>query len=1130
MDASVDTLVYQLEDEDPHTRYETLQKLRKLAAVERAHFPVRNPRRFLQCVRRRLSDDTDDPRIAREALRLLVDVMPLLGDDVEQLHSSILPHLVPRLPAHPLIHNSEDHRAPDDAVDANQDVLLHEDTFQVFRRYVIITSDLGGVIDVLVNMGLAHRRGSVREATLVAIGRLLSERYSRRGARVDRHMFIALLQALVPALEDPSERVVVATEETVGRIRVLWGPENFNSALSFLSAEDKATLQAHESPIEAFARATAVDGPGPSGVSASQVLRLRASLDIGDSNRTDPGDSRLRFGFVPADIVDAIEAASGPSNAEWKQRTAAVERLYAAAKRLDPGVLQPHDSSVVALADLLLRLVRDSDVHVVKRGLQILRLVWIQLCALADHESDDASGSGSPAFLEVMARRIAAPLVETAATYTNASTTSDESPGNGDDDTLAPHVAALWTALSDSASRLSVSALSAALLCEPLVRHRRLQVREQAFLVWQSCVRVALTAGRSFKGILSSPVLRGLGRGLGDGSSRVRKAAIEATATLQQAVCDEDVGERLEAELEDHEIDRVDWEAVHARLRWRPETRDATLMRLRTESTLVLPKSENERETERQLRRRVPQRIREDELETPQSQSQAQSKSPGPSRREPACVARDVTSAPSEPIADKLLCLKSKTAKLQKAATTRQLPVVAAEIHGARNPQEGDAAPTARLSQSQPQPRVQARVESSEAVATATIAPDERPIRPMKPTDVMDDETVAEPQQEPTAAPPRRRGPVPMSLATKKRLESKQRQEQEILTATLTATSAPVAPSEAPILDPTELAPVKDPKQEAARLLQRLRRESSTSDEDWERAVDALTTVRCLARHHSAVLQSHVPALVPAVLTHVPSLRSAVARAAMQAVEDVSCALGPALDPMIDTLLAVVLRRCADSNSFLSDSAAAAVRAVASHCSASRVASALAAQASSKAVAIRREVARAVHVVLTGVADPSTAAPSLLQLVGRSLEDPHNEVRDAAKQSILFLHTERRMDLNQLKRVLPASSHARLEQVLAAAPRANRPNVGVTKAGKDKDDSQVTAKRVQPALDAESVAALARKLDSAAWSDRVDALTETMRFVQRHSTALVTSGKALTLLDGIIARLEDGNAKLCWRR
>ncbi|GLD99452.1 hypothetical protein PINS_up008171 [Pythium insidiosum] len=1074
--------------------------------------------------------------------------MPLLGDDVEQLHSSILPHLVPRLPATTIGHSSVDgHVRADASVDASHELLLQEDAFQVFRRYVAITSDLGGVVDVLVNMGLAHRRASVREATLVAIGRLLHERYSRRGARVDRDLFVGLLQAAVPTLEDPSERVVVATEETLARLRVLWGDHNFNAALSFLSAEDNATLQAHESPIDAFARATASsDGAGPSGVSASQVLRLRGSLDISDSGRSDSSESRLRFGFVPPDVVETIESASGSSNAEWKQRTAAVERLYAAAKRLDARSLQTEDASIVALSELMLRLVRDSDTHVVKRGLQILRLVWIQLCALADLENDNENDGGNAdarrsAPLESVVRRTAAPLVEAAATYNYESTGSisgvTQATTSHDDDVLSPHFAALWTALSDGTSRLPVHVLSAALLSDALMRHRRLQVREQAFIVWEVCIRAAHTARRSFAGVMSSPVIRALGRGLGDSSSRVRKAAMDATATLQQAVRLEDITARLEAELEDFEIDRVDWDAMHARLRRRQETREPAA-KLRTDSALVLPKEESERSVERQPRRRAVERQLDDDSE--RVEAYTQSKSLGRSR-EPSVVARVVASAPSEPIADKLQCLKSKTEKLQKAATARQLPIAGGpcEATGARNPQEGDVMPITRLSRSQSTP-----VDVEEAVAeddyrdecargapeTRALASDDRPIRPMKQLDALTDAFMAEPQPESQSAPTRRRGAAPMSLATRKRLEAKQRHEQEAVTTITPA--APIATTEASSLDGDELAPLKDPKQEATRLLQRLRRESSVAEEDWERAVEALTMARRLARHHSAVLQSHIVALVPEILAHVPSLRSAVARAAMQAVDDVCCALGPSLDSTVDTLLSVLLRRCADSNSFLSETAAAAVHAVARNCSPSRVASALATQASSRAVPIRREVARAAHVVLMGLADPSTAAPSLLQLVGRALEDSHNEVRDVAKQSIVFLHTERRMDVDRLKRLLPTSTHTRLEQLLATAPRANRPGavpakVSTTTNREDFPAPTATAKRAQLAVDADSVAALAKKLDSATWSDRVDALLETTRFMQRHSAALVASGKALTLLDGVIARLEDGNAKVC---
>ena len=81
--SNVDTLVYQLEDENIHIRHETLVKLRKIAQVSTSFFPVRNVRRFLHCLRRRLTLNSKEEtkENAFEALGLVMDLIPILKEE-----------------------------------------------------------------------------------------------------------------------------------------------------------------------------------------------------------------------------------------------------------------------------------------------------------------------------------------------------------------------------------------------------------------------------------------------------------------------------------------------------------------------------------------------------------------------------------------------------------------------------------------------------------------------------------------------------------------------------------------------------------------------------------------------------------------------------------------------------------------------------------------------------------------------------------------------------------------------------------------------------------------------------------------------------------------------------------------
>lgn len=225
----MDTLVYQLEDDDTNVRWNTLQKLRRIAAVETSHFPVRNTRRFLQCVRRRIVGE-EEPNVAIEALRLLSDVMVSLGDNVDQILSSILPHLIPNLPRK---RKSQD---PDGDSDDEKDI-LQEEMFQVFRKYTNVTNDLQAVADLLVNIGLGSGHGSVRETSLLVLMRLLDDRFQKRTmargdsarsaiGRGDKALIVALVQAIIPALEDSNDKVVVAAEEAIAKLQSYWGVDS----------------------------------------------------------------------------------------------------------------------------------------------------------------------------------------------------------------------------------------------------------------------------------------------------------------------------------------------------------------------------------------------------------------------------------------------------------------------------------------------------------------------------------------------------------------------------------------------------------------------------------------------------------------------------------------------------------------------------------------------------------------------------------------------------------------------------------------------------------------------------------------------------------------------------------------
>ncbi|KAG7389647.1 hypothetical protein PHYPSEUDO_010044 [Phytophthora pseudosyringae] len=607
METSVDTLVYQLEDDDTNVRWKTLEKLRKIAAVETSHFPVRNTRRFLQCVRRRIVGEAD-LNVAVEALRLLGDVMISLGDSVDQILTSILPHLIPILPKKRK--NDEQDGDSDEEADS-----LYEEMFQVFRKYTNVTNDLQAVADLLVNIGLGSGKGSVREASLIVLMRLLDERFLKRTmtrsaiGRGDKALIVALVQAIIPALEDANEKVVVAAEEAIAKLESYWGSRFSTDVMKFLSSEDKQTLKEHQDPIADFLQVCTASASPPASPSqpprpisaTSSSSDLREELSSAATARPSPSKvhpldltADLRFGFLKASIVSTLTTNTSNSNADWKKRAAAVEKLYAASKEVDEAALRGLTAEERAkrmdeleeLFDILVRLTQDVDVHLVKRALQITQILFRKLSPPRqlytddtqnehddeDKESDDRhSRSRSQKDAAFYMTKMLAPMIETAANFA------------GDDDEMESFVYTLLGQVFESGC-VSVTSIEQVLAATSL-RHRRSQVREETAKVWLVLLLIADRGGLLSANYAPNEfVVQTLGRLLGDTSARVRDVAFEVAAVLAMVCCC-NIYALLETFIDDEYVsERVDWAALRARLRRKqvPELRSNCTLRIKS--------------------------------------------------------------------------------------------------------------------------------------------------------------------------------------------------------------------------------------------------------------------------------------------------------------------------------------------------------------------------------------------------------------------------------------------------------------------------------------------------------------------------------------------------------------------
>ncbi|KAL2789980.1 TOG array regulator of axonemal microtubules protein 1 isoform 2 [Daubentonia madagascariensis] len=124
------------------------------------------------------------------------------------------------------------------------------------------------------------------------------------------------------------------------------------------------------------------------------------------------------------------------------------------------------------------------------------------------------------------------------------------------------------------------------------------------------------------------------------------------------------------------------------------------------------------------------------------------------------------------------------------------------------------------------------------------------------------------------------------------------------------------------IMDLSELQPFSKPEIaliEALRLL---------ADDDWEKKIEGLNFIRCLAAFHSEILNTKLHETAFAVVQEVKNLRSGVSRAAVVCLSDLFTYLKKNMDQELDTTVKVLLHKAGESNTFIREDVDKALRAM----------------------------------------------------------------------------------------------------------------------------------------------------------------------------------------------------------
>ncbi|RHY25341.1 hypothetical protein DYB32_008375 [Aphanomyces invadans] len=1144
MEASVETLVYQMEDDDSSIKHDAIRKLREIAAelprqsTVPPSFPVRNARRFLNCLRRRLHDT--DRRVVVEALHLVCDLMPVLSaENKAHLAQIVLPPLLTLLPA-------------DD--DWRDGAAFPQTALHVLWVYAQDGNDLRPIMDLLINQGLNHDDGIVRESAILAIKHLmLLNATATHACTLDYHM---LVEVLIPSMEDDEESTVVAAEETLGWIQGHLGNEAFAKLAQRLNGRDKAILVDHKPFIAKF-------------IPEKNAHDSRATA------------SQLQFDLVPKWIVDVLTASTASS----PEKLVAMDNLTQLV--FDAEILTCQWQSLLAFL-LSLCVVVPADSHrLVRSTLECIRhvvqaiqnrigtvdgvfpvlvevlsempqdVVLLDLLQLLFQYDRGVCGKLAPAFQHHSSRvreQACLVLLMFILRHPNESLP------------VAPLVQHLGRLLSDPSVRVRQTAMEVCAVLKhvfklDMIALLRSNQDEHADAIdWhvlqrrlhQSFVPV-LTARGSVCVDPSSPVHDVLpSRGSmdksqtwlpnesidgGDGSPSWSSTPPSTVSVVQPSA--HDIAKSL-ATLKQRSLQKRIGKSVDA-------ARTSALTPV--EGGKYLPTGE------RVHRLRLPAQLPASDASSTATQGrgdddrpikpmvqQSRTDKPGlTDRPRVQNVSDSIDSRPIHPLqrqhtredfaaADDCDDGMYYSPRTHQARTVT--PVQGEVLH------DDDAHKTWHVleGESLKQPRVAAKRSVPSAPSLKADTPYE--CIDVEPT----------PDMTPHANPP---APRVMTLATRKRLEAKR--AKDAAAAVATADSLPTCAhgrlksgdelraalraGKQEYVPTTELSlyPLTgSAKTELAKCVELLHAS------DWERNFEGLTDLRRIAVHAPDVVGGQLTTLVDQVVKQISNLRSSIAKNAMLAIETLCVSLTRKMDPEMDTVIPLLLKRAADTNAFLSEAAAQTLAAVVQTCSAGKVLAALFPHATSKHVLVRKHVAVVVGTILlaeghAGRLEGFRDFDRCLSLLCALVSDSNNEVRDAAKPTLIYVKSLKFVDSARLQRAVPSATLVRVEHVLQSTVVPDDVTRAASAQEKQLVGSKHATKALKPTVDVavaahgsmqDELSTMVVALESSNWKDRYDAVEACKSFVHHHASSLCQSGKLVQLFDTFNKRLDDGNAKV----
>ncbi|XP_067593162.1 TOG array regulator of axonemal microtubules protein 1 isoform X2 [Pseudorca crassidens] len=357
------------------------------------------------------------------------------------------------------------------------------------------------------------------------------------------------------------------------------------------------------------------------------------------------------------------------------------------------------------------------------------------------------------------------------------------------------------------------------------------------------------------------------------------------------------------------------------------------------------------------------------------------------------------------------------------------------------------------------------------------------------------------------------------------------------------------------IMDSSELRPFSKPEvalTEALRLL---------ADEDWEKKIEGLNFIRCLAAFHSEILNTKLHETNFAVLQEVKNLRSGVSRAAVVCLSDLFTYLKKSMDQELDNTVKVLLHKSGESNTFIREDVDKALRAMITNVTPARaVVSLINGGQSHLHIAVRRCAAQHLSDVvkfmeperiLSGTKD---MADRILPAAAKFAQDSSPETRYYGRKMLFLMMCHPNFD-KMLEKYVPSKDLPYIKESVkslrqkglgeipldtpsAKGRRSHTGSVGNTRSSSVSRDAfnsaerevteirEITRKSVpRNSLEsAEYIKVITGLLNAKDFRDRINGIKQLLSDTENNQELVV--GNIVKIFDAFKSRLHDSNSKV----